>query len=152
MSIIRDLFYSFVGLLCGEAAICTILLVTKSPDFMRFYRYMGYIYFPVYGFIRFLLPFTTYAIIKKVFKMRWRLSKGSFFIMGAFFSLGYMLLNKFMMKPWREGIVKSAPPQIIKHFIYFIMPWFILPLFLFWVIFIAIEICKLNKLQIENRG
>ena len=91
---VKNLLYSFFGIFIGSAIVCTILFLTKDKNYIRFWSYAGYLYYPVFYFVSFCPPFLTYLLLNKMFKFDIGLSNWDFFII----SLAFPLLDELAKK------------------------------------------------------
>ena len=147
MNTIKSLKYSFMGILLGNAVACTILMLIKEPDFVRFWGYAGYILFPVYIFLIYLFPFVIFKFIKQVFKLYELIIEKDFLIIGLLFSLIRILSDKPFVT-LIENIIKRisglSENSFINNFVYYVLLWFLNPLILFWIIFYLVYIFAKN--------
>ena len=142
MKIIKNLMYAFLGMFIGEGIACTILILVKQPTYMQFWRYAGYIYFPVYDFLFFLFPFIAYLVITRLFKVQKVMNKWGFSILGLFFALSDTLINSFLMVPFRHNLAKQIEGQTMECLVYYIMPFILQPLVSFWLAYGVYRIFK----------
>lgn len=130
---LKNLIYGFLGIFIGRVIICTSLILMKNHDYLRFWGYAGYAYLPLYDFIFFLMPFLTYVVIVQISHHRIFIkNKLDFLMIGLYFSIIYSIANIFIKVP------------LINNFVYYGIRWVIIPLILFWTVFMFCPIWKKN--------
>jgi len=148
MHTIESLKNSVIGIFIGNSVACTILILVKEPDFMRFWGFAGYILFPIYVFLFFLLPFASFKFLERKSKLWSLIRPTSFLTIGLLFALVYILFDKrvgSLVENLTDRIPIMLENSFVGNLVFYGIVWFIYPLILFWIIVYLVYIFTFKR-------
>jgi hypothetical protein len=146
MTITKKILSSFAGIFLGSFFSCTVLFLFKDANYMHFWGYAGFIYYPIYVFILFLLPIVTGFLLKNLFRgINEALSAKNLFFTGIFFALEGILAANIISK-LLEKIFTT------ENFLYYVVTLILIPIISFWVILWVVQGANSVIKYTKNQG